>query len=170
MLENSLIQLMEDIRCYWSIDIGNRKILPKRIVCCCCKIILQTILVSRGSCSKYSINQWIELKHLTYLNCTPPSSCPHLIVDPTLSIFRGIDLFGRKYHALSMSWITEKALNSFNRISELNKMFFIWAIFKWQVFVFPESFWRDRIVYDLVKTSNIVIRKSKFFLNLNKWS
>ena len=48
MLENSLMQLMEDIRCYWSMDIGDRKTLPKKIVCCCCKTILQTILVSRG--------------------------------------------------------------------------------------------------------------------------
>src|SRR3954470_6321668 len=29
-------------------NIGDWKPLPKRIICCCCKIILQTILVSRG--------------------------------------------------------------------------------------------------------------------------
>jgi len=84
------------------------------------------------------------------LDCIPPPSCPHLIVDPFFSSYRGVNLGRGKYHAFSMSGIAEKVLDSLDRVSELNKVLLFRAIFEAEVLMFPRGFWGDDIIQNLM--------------------
>jgi hypothetical protein len=73
------------------------------------------------------------------LHCIPPSTCPHLIIDPALSAFGIVDLLRSKHHPLSMSRVADEALNGLDGISELNKVFLLRTIFEAEIVMFPGS-------------------------------
>jgi hypothetical protein len=97
----------------------------------------------------------------TYLDSTPPLSCPHFRVDTIVPLRRRKYFSGGINKVFRMRGVSPEALDCVNGVPIVNAMFVTGAIWERQIHGVPLRP-RGDAINDLMETPDVFIRKAKF--------